>query len=196
MKKIFLPLILLLSLAACSQPLVPSDHFYRLQLVVPEQPLSDPLFKGIMEVDRFIADGLTAKLSIVYSAEDRPLEVKAYHYHLWTNPPVIMLRDQLIGYLRAAKVASKIVAPEMRVRADYIITGKINRLEKVVGSPAKAAVELELSLAQRSDGKLLHLDTYRVMTVSENDTVSAAVRALNKALGKVYARFIADLSKI
>ena len=67
---------------------------------------------------------------------------------------------------------------------------------RVVGSPAKVAVELELSLSQRTDGKLLFLDTYRVVTVSENGTVGAAVKALNKALGKVYASFTADISKI
>ncbi len=149
-----------------------------------------------MEIDRFVADGLTANLSIVYSTGDRPLEVKSYHYHLWTDPPVVMLRDQLVSYLRAAKVASKVVTPEMRVGADYVVIGKINRLEKVIGSPAKVAVELELSLSQRTDGKLLFLDTYRVVTVSENDTVGAAVKALNKALGKVYASFTADISKI
>ena len=195
-KKSFLPVMLLLSLAACSQPPVPGDHFYRLRLAPPERPLANPRFKGTMEIDRFVADGLTTKLSIVYSTGDRPLEVKAYHYHLWTDPPVIMLRDQLVGYLRAAKVASKVVTPEMRVGADYVVTGKINRLEKVIGSPAKVAVELELSLGQRTDGKLLFLDTYRVVTASENDTVGAAVKAINKALGKVYASFAADISKI
>ena len=195
-KKSFLPAMLLLLLAACSQPPVPGDHFYRLRLAPPERPLANPRFKGTMEINRFVADGLTTKLSIVYSTGDRPLEVKAYHYHLWTDPPAIMLRDQLVGYLRAAKVASKVVTPEMRVGADYVVTGKINRLEKVIGSPAKVAVELELSLGQRTDGKLLFLDTYRVVTASENDTVGAAVKAINKALGKVYASFTADISKI
>lgn len=191
-------LLLVPALGACAQPPVPQDTFYRLEVGAPEKVLSAPRLQGTLEIERLSADGLTAGRPIVYSRSDRPRELQEYHYHFWTEPPPVMLRDQLVVYLRRAKVASAIVTPEMRVAVDYALTGKIKRLERVIGaSPgaAKAIVELELGVRQTAGERLLFLDTYRVETAAAADTVSAAVDALNEGLHRVFALFVADLSK-
>ena len=200
MRKASWSLFLLLApaLGACAQPPVPQDTFYRLEVGAPEKVLSALRFQGTLEIERLSADGLTAGRPIVYSRSDRPRELQEYHYHFWTEPPPVMLRDQLVAYLRSAKVASAIVTPEMRVAVDYAITGKIKRLERVIGaSPgaAKAVVELELGVRQTAGERLLFLDTYRVETAAAADTVSAAVDAMNEGLNRVFALFVADLSK-
>lgn len=185
---------LLLVLGACAQPVVPTDRFYRLDVAEPETQFATPRLKGTLEVDRFVADGLTAGRPIVYSESGRPREVLEYHYHFWTEPPTIMLRDQLVTYLRAAKVADIVVTPEHRVEPDYEIAGKIKRLEQVVGKPPGAVVELELALKRSADGQILILNTYRIEAEAKSGTVGAAVDALNSALGLIYARFINDIS--
>lgn len=183
-------------LAACgSAAPVPEDQFYRLRAAPPEAPVVKPLFPGTLEIDRFVADGLTAGRPIVYSEAGKPYQVKEYHYHFWTQPPTVMLRDELVTYLRAAKIADSVVTPELRVPADYVLTGKINRLEKVVGTPPKAVLELELGLRKATGGKLVFLDSYRIETEAGDDGVAAAVRSLNGALSAIYAEFIADLAK-
>lgn len=183
--------------AACgSAPPVPEDHFYRLKAVRSESAaLAKPLFPGTMEIERFVADGVTAGRPIVYSEAGKPYEVKEYHYHFWTQPPTVMLRDELVSYLRAAHVAKEVVIPEMRVAADYVLTGKIMRLEKVIGTPPKAVLELELAVRKATGGNLIFLKTYRVESVSESESVDDAVRALNAALSTVYGKFVADLAK-
>ncbi|MDP6572192.1 MAG: ABC-type transport auxiliary lipoprotein family protein [Rhodospirillales bacterium] len=191
-------LLLVPALGACAQPPVPQDTFYRLEVGAPEKVLSVPHLQGTLEIERLSADGLTAGRPIVYSRSDRPRELQEYHYHFWTEPPPVMLRDQLVAYLRRAKVASAIVTPEMRVAVDYALTGKIKRLERVIGASsgaAKAIVELELGVRQTAGERLLFLDTYRVETAAAADTVSAAVDALNEGLNRVFALFVADLSK-
>lgn len=185
---------LLLVLAACAQPEVPTDRFYRLGVGEPETPLAKPLLEGTLEVERFVADGLTAGRPIVYSESGRPREVLEYHYHFWTAPPTIMLRDQLVAYLRAAKVAETVVTPEHRVEPDYVLAGKIKRLEQVNGTPPGALVELELALKRNVDGNILFLDTYRIEAEAKTGTVGAAVDALNSALGLIYARFTNNIS--
>lgn len=185
---------LLLVLGACAQPVVPTDRFYRLDVAEPETRFATPRLKGTLEVDRFVADGLTAGRPIVYSESGRPREVLEYHYHFWTEPPTIMLRDQLVTYLRAAKVADIVVTPEHRVEPDYELAGKIKRLEQVVGKPPGAVVELELALKRSADGQILILNTYRIEAEAKSGTVGAAVDALNSALGLIYARFINDIS--
>ncbi len=197
MKKVYLPALGLIAagfLAACgSSAPVPEDKFYRLTISAPSP--SKMLFPGIMEVDRFAADGLTAGRPIVYSETGKPFQVKEYHYHFWTQPPTVMLRDELVSYLRARKVSDMVVTPEMRVTPDYVLTGKIKRLEKVLGDPPKAVLELELGLRKASGNKILHLDTYRVEIVSDGPGVDDAVKSLNTALTSIYGKFVDDLSK-
>ena len=185
--------VLLLVLGACAQPEVPTDRFYRLDVALPETRLAKPALAGTLEVDRFVADGLTAGRPIVYSESGRPREVLEYHYHFWTEPPTIMLRDQLVTYLRAAKVADIVVTPKHRVEPDYELSGKIKRLEQIKGTPPRAVVELELALKRSADGQILLLDTYRIEAEAKSGTVGAAVDALNSALGLIYARFTNDI---
>lgn len=183
-------------LSACAQPSVPKDHYYRLQVETPERVKGDTLFSGTIEIERFVADGLTASRPIVYSDVGNDHQLLEYHYHFWTQPPVVMLRDQLIDYLRAENVADMVVSPEMRTSPEYRLTAKIKRLEKVVGENPSAIVELELGLQNEKSAKIVHLANYRVEVGANSHTVSDAVIAMNKALTQIYSRFVASLRKM
>ncbi|MHA1598804.1 MAG: ABC-type transport auxiliary lipoprotein family protein [Alphaproteobacteria bacterium] len=197
LKRLALPLAMVAALivTGCSQPTVPKDNYYRLQVAMPDAA-PGTVFKGVVEVQRFIADGLTASRPIVYSKASSPQQLNAYHYHFWTEPPVVMLRDQLVDFLRAANVAELIVTPEMRSRIDYVLTAKIKRLEKVSGATPRAVVEVELGLQDSAKGEVVHLKNYRVETTAKSDSVVDAVVALNKALASAYTLFVEDLKKL
>lgn len=181
-----------LLLGACAQPELPNDNFYRLQA---SQPQGDGklLFDDGIEVERFVADGLTASRPIVYSDGDTPTQVREYHYHMWVEPPVVMLRDQLVDYLRKAGIADRVVTPELRGNARYALIGKVKRLEKIAGSQPRGVLELELGLLEDKTGKLIFLDTYKVEQAAASDNVGDAVIALNQGLSEIFARFVADL---
>ena len=184
------------TLGACAQPPLPEDHFYRLGVATSPAPLAQPPLPGVLEVERFVADGLTAGRSIVYSESGQPHALHEYHYHFWVEPPTVLLRDQLVAQLRAAKVARAVVTPEMRVDPDYVLAGKIKRLERVVGTKPQAVVELEIAVRQTGGDRLAFLQTYRVEEAVAADSVAAAVAAINKALGAIYTKFTADLSRL
>ena len=190
-------LLLVVSLmTACAQPQVPEDRFYRLDLGAPENTLAKPRLDGTLEIERFVADGLTAGRSIVYSDSARPHQVQAYHYDYWIEPPIILLRDELVAYLRAAGVAGKVVTPELRTDPEYVLTGRINRLEQAIGSAPGAVVDLELSLRRAADATVLLLRTYRVEAKADGATVPAAVTAINGVLKQIFAQFAADMAGI
>ncbi len=179
-------------LGACSQPELPKDNFYRLQASQP-QGGDKALFSGGIEVERFVADGLIASRSIVYSDSEKPNQVRKYHYHMWTEPPVVMLRDQLVDYLRQTGIADTVVTPELRGNARYALIGKIKRLEKIAGPRPSAVLELELALLEDRTGKLIFLDSYRVEQAAASGSVGDAVVAMNQALSEIFARFVAGL---
>ncbi|NQW00600.1 MAG: membrane integrity-associated transporter subunit PqiC [Rhodospirillales bacterium] len=187
----------LLTVACGSAPPVPEDQYFRLQAVYAAEPMASPALPGTIEVDRFVADGLTSERPIVYSEAGKPNQVKAYHYQFWTQPPTVMLRDELVSFLRAAKISDSVVTPEMRVKADYALTGKIKHLEQVaMKSGYRTILEIELGLRNPGTGKLLFLDSYRLENDAGGASVAAAVESLNTALSIVYADFLSSISKL
>ncbi|MBO6946532.1 MAG: membrane integrity-associated transporter subunit PqiC [Rhodospirillales bacterium] len=185
---------LALLVAGCAaQPPVPSDKFYRLQAVFAAEPSSSPKFPGNFEIERFTADGLTAGRPIVYMEASDPNQLQEYHYHFWTQPPTVMLRDELVTYLRHAKIAGSVVIPEMRLEPQYVMTGRIRKLEQVIGQPNRTRMEIEIALRQPSTGKLLFLKSYEHEATQNSPGVAAAVDSLNEALNIIYSDLLADL---
>ena len=199
MKMRFAAVLLLAGLgtfaAACAQPPVPQDQFYRLQVSTDAVSRAAPLLDGVLEVERLLADGITAGRPLVYSVSGTENQLQEYNYHFWTEPPTVMLQGQLIKYLRANKIAKSIVTPEMRVRANYILGGKIHRLEKVVGVSPRVVLEIELALREARSEKLVYLNSYTVEKEADSDSISAAVKALNDALSGIYGQFVDELGQ-
>ena len=185
-----------LLLAGCAQPqVVPKDHYYRLRVPAPAKVQTQPKLDGIIEIDRFSADGLVAGRSIVYSASDKPNQLMDYNYHFWTEPPTVLLRDQLIEYLRAAGVAKTVVTAELRVAPDFIISGKIKRFEQVRDASPHVVLEMELGLRQAGTDNLVYWGTYAKKVAAEGTTVADGVKAANTALAQVYSDYVRDLIK-
>ena len=184
-------------LAACGGPQapVPEDHYYRLKVAAPKTSPAQPHFKGTLVVQRMVADGVIAGRPIVYSEGGKELEVLEYHYHFWTEPPIMLLMDQLVSYLRAANIAETVVTAEIRSDADYSVSGKIKRLEQVRGGDPRSIVELELALLKRPDDKVIFIRNYIEEVSAGGEDVASAVKAMNAALGRIYAKFAADISK-
>lgn len=185
---------MMLILAGCAtQAPVPSDRYYRLQAVFASEVLSSPKFAGIFEIERFTADGLTAGRPIVYVEDGDPNQLREYNYHFWTQAPTIMLRDELVTYLRAAKVSESVVIPEMRLDPTFVMTGRIRTLEQVLGSTNGTRLELEVAIRRISDGKLMFLKSYAQETAQASPGVASAVDALNKSLNVIFSDLLQDL---
>ncbi len=193
MKRLLVPLLIGPLLAGCmgSAPPVPRDHFYRLQVSGPATSRAEAPFPGVMLVDRLGANGLLRERPLLYSASGAQFEVQQYNYHYWTDPPPRMLQDQMVSYLRRGGIAGAVVTPEMRIRADYQISGKVKRLERLLGGgPPRVAVEIELSLIRLSDDSLVLVDSFAEQELVAGDDVKSAIVAINRATGRIFDRFL------
>ncbi|MBT8004155.1 MAG: hypothetical protein HN578_14685 [Rhodospirillales bacterium] len=131
----------------------------------------------------------------MYSASDKPNQLMDYNYHFWTEPPTVLLRDQLIEYLRAAGVAKTVVTAELRVAPDFIISGKIKRFEQVRDASPHVVLEMELGLRQAGTDNLVFWGTYARKVTAEGTTVADGVKAANLAVSQVYSDYVRDLIK-
>ncbi|SCA57346.1 putative ABC-type uncharacterized transport system [Candidatus Terasakiella magnetica] len=176
-------------LAACAQPELPQDNYYRLNVKTPTSGMVK--LDGVLEVERFRADGLISGRPIAYSEGKGHLS--EYHYHFWVEPPVDLLQDAMVKFLRAANLAKHVVTPELRMDEHYLLTGKIKRLERDLASRDKVAVEIEIGLKRTSDDKIIVLKTYARELVQSDSGVNGAVAAMNAALSDIYAEFLNDV---
>ena len=192
-----LPLFLVAPiLAGClgSAPPVPRDHYYRLLVPTPVQATGSPLLPGVMTVELLQADGLLRERPLLYSQSGQSHELQQHNYHYWNDAPPRMLQDQMVAYLRRSGAARLVVSPDMRVRADYQVSGKAKRLERLLGGgPPRVFVEIELALLRVSDETLLVVDSYSAEEPAEDESVEAAIVALNRATARVFERFLTQV---
>jgi ABC-type uncharacterized transport system auxiliary subunit len=215
MKRVSLIVLALAGLTGClgSAPPVPRDHYYRVMVTPPSraaasqtasiegpsvlgQPASGAdivAFPGVLSVAPLEAEGLLRERPLLYSATGSAYEMQQHDYHYWMDPPTRMLQLQLVDYLRASGLAQSVVTPDLRIKADYEVSGRIKRLERLLGGgPARVVVELELSLVARAKNDLIVIGTYSAEAIAGDDGVESSVLALNQALGQVFERFLAD----
>jgi len=179
-------------LAGClgSAPPVPRDHYYRLVVHGPETGRTEAPFPGVMQVDQLQADGLLRERPLLYSRSGASHEVQQHNYHYWNDAPARMLQDQMVAWLRRGGIAGQVVTPEMRIRADYQVSGKVRRLERLLGGgPPRVAVELELSLIRLADDRLMLVDSFAGQERVADSSVAAAVVAINRVTGRIFQRF-------
>ncbi|SDH45179.1 ABC-type transport auxiliary lipoprotein family protein [Roseospirillum parvum] len=189
-------LLLGLLTAACTQPPVPRDTFYRLDPPVPQRTQAAsqtaPLFNGVVEVGRFTADGVVGERSLAFS--EKGGELTRYSYHYWAEPPTDLLQRALADHLRASGLFSQTVTPELRVPAAYEVQGRVRRFEQLRGGETtRVALSLSLSLTDIHHGRLIHLGTYDSEQPAADASPAAAVAALRTATAEAFQRFTADL---
>ena len=182
-----------LALAACAQPAIPEDHFYRLAL--PAAARNAQKLNGIVEVGRFVAKGLTAQRPIVFTEPGDNHKVDAYHYHFWTDPPTVMLQNALVTQLRAAGIAKSVVTPELRVEADFTIAGKISRFEQIIGGTGQVIAEIEFAIKEAGTDRLIFFKSYQERLATSNRTVPEAVLKINVAVANIYKKFLIDIPR-
>jgi ABC-type uncharacterized transport system auxiliary subunit len=199
MKRILPVLLLAPLLAAClgSAPPVPRDHYYRLLVDGPAPGFTQAgaavSLPGTLTVELLQADGLLRERPLLFSASGDPHELQQHDYHYWNDAPPRMLQDQMVAYLRRSGLARAVVTPDMRIRADYELSGKVRRLERLLGGgPARVVVELELALVRLDDEMLIVVDTYSEEEPAADDTVQSAIVALNRATARIFDRFLAQ----
>jgi cholesterol transport system auxiliary component len=182
-------LLLGLALAGCVGGPAPRDHFYRLEAGEPAR-LAAPLFAGTLEVDRPRTDAVLRDRAILFRENEASNEVRRHSYHQWIDSPTLLLQTDLVRYLRRAGAAELVTTPEMRLEPDFGLTGRILRLEHVVGGPA--VVEVEFTVADDTTRSLLLHRTYREERNPAGSDVAAAVEAIESSWRAILERFLSD----
>lgn len=192
LRVLFYAPLFLLSGCLTSAPPVPRDHYYRVLIPAPARS-EIPMLHGVLAVSPLDADGLLRERPLLYSASGHSYEMQQHDYHYWIDPPPRMLQIQLIDYLRQSGLAASVVTPDLRVKSDYELSGRIKRLERLLGGgPPRVVAELELALVESASKRLILVRSYDAEVRSDDESVTASISALNVALSRIFERFLID----
>jgi ABC-type uncharacterized transport system auxiliary subunit len=186
------PLILLamlsILLAACgTAPPVPSDRYYRLSTARVTAP-DDARPTEALTVHALRAESLYAERAMVFTDARNPRELRQYHYRLWLYPPSQLVQDHLIASLANAVN----IAPAGQAR--LALQGRILRFDQILGAErSHAAVTLELQLLE--DGRPISTQTYEAVEPASDDSFTAFVEAMERALSSIYQDLLGQLGE-
>ncbi len=183
---------LIVGLGGClgSAPPVPRDHFYRVS--VQPASYSAAQFHGTISVAPVEADGLLRERPLLFTQKGGR-EIQQHDYHYWTEAPPHMLQAQLVDFLRSSGAAQSVVTPDLRLPADFEVTGRIRRMERqLTPDAARVVAELELAMTQVRSRRLIVIKSYSAEVTARDTTVEASVLALDEALSDIFSRFLVD----
>jgi ABC-type uncharacterized transport system auxiliary subunit len=191
-----LALLLVTGWLGCATGPAPRDHFYRLNIAAPAR-LPSPALPGVLEVDRLRVEAIAQGRRMLYRDASLPNVIGQYSYHFWADPPGLMLQDLLARYLRTAGAAKSVVTPGVHVDSDFLLKGRLVRLERHTGSGApRVAVEIEFVLLGTKENELLLQKNYSEERTVAGDDVGASITAYQDALGTIFQQLLADLPRL
>ncbi len=184
--------VLSLTLWSCASGPAPVDHYYQIDAGVPDAPPARRL-EGNLQVDRLRTDALIGERQLLYKETADASEIHQHPYQRWSDPPAILLQTELISFLSAAEAADTVMLATARVKADYVVSGRIRNFERVLEPKVRAVVELEFLVTSANGKEILVNQSYREERIAANSSIAASAVAFSEAVHAIFEQFLADL---
>ena len=119
----------------------------------------------------------------------------AYEYHRWAERPGTMVRDSLIGALRASGKYRRVLEAGSSATGDYLVRGKIHEFGEVDTGSIQTKISLEVELVSRKT----NLNVWDYVAEHEEPvsgkTVPDVVESLDRNLQRVVSDAAAEIGK-
>jgi len=193
-RRIFLLILSVNLLTACGLGggSVPQDHYYKLPLLdISAQ--SAPHFKQLV-IKPVKATGLYHDRAILYIEQEKPLELKRYHYNFWSETPANLLHSALYQGLSSSAIAQSISRDIEASRPDYIIDSRIVRFEREIYS-GNVTVHVALDISVRSGHDISDQWTkrYSSQQLLTTTAMHPSAEAFGRAVQDISEQLISDL---
>ena len=111
-------------------------------------------------------------------------EIGTYTYHRWEEPPVEMLKQNLIHVLRGSGDFQSVTELASGSEGDFVVRGRLYDFEEVDSVSIAALVSMELELYNRKTGQVVWSHFYSQSEPVQEKEVSAVVAALDRNLDR------------
>ena len=185
-------LVLVTAALASSCGAARPSKYYALDLPAVAPATGGPYPVALL-VGRISAPHLYRDERVVYRTGE--VQIGTYEYHRWAEPPTDMLETMLVRSLRASGKYQTVQRLASNTRGDYILRGRLHRLEEVAGPPMLARVTFELELYDQKTGTTVWTHYYSSDEPVNGKEVPDVVQAINRNVQRGLAESLADLDR-
>lgn len=182
-------------IGACSLPgstPPPQDHFYRLPPAQKADSGAQLHFDHIV-IKPVQVSGLYHERAMLYVSAKRPLEIKRYHYHFWSEPPSQLVLRFMRGWLLANGVANQVSTESGDEAADLTLMAELTGFEQVqedTGYQVRLAMDVDwIDVAGKR-----HSARYALMQPAASDSVYDTAAAFGVAMQRLMQQLMTDVS--
>jgi ABC-type uncharacterized transport system auxiliary subunit len=190
-------IVLLLALGGCaaSQAPLPDDHYFRLVAdAPPPRGLAEPRINGLLMVEELHADALHNERALLYSEDPGHRTIRRDHYNYWSDPPPRTIQSFLVQRLRTTGLARQTLHYDIDLRADAIISGRVERFEQLIdGAEARVVVALTLQWRRPDANQPRLLRDYTEEVKLADTSPRVAISGIEQALSRIIDRFLDEL---
>ncbi len=178
---------------------IPGDTFYRLKQDSSPNPSSStaPWTSNTLVVERFRANGIYKDRAIAMLQQDE-VSLTQSKYHYWNDSPEILLQERFLEFARSHKLATH-VALDTSNNADYVVTGRILRFERVKSGDAsyEVSIHLELGVRRASGGReLVFRDDFTFQEAVPGEQIPDAVALFSRGTEQLFSQFVSKVGTV
>lgn len=197
MKRSILIYLLSVGLGGCGSPVtVREDQYLSLApLTAPELNAPSPASgSDDLQVNELAAHGFLGGRQIVFRTAADPWQTQRYQQLLWDEPVPRALSRHLAARIRGAGLFRFVLIPADRGRADYLLSGEVERFEHLpTAMPPRMAGTLSLTLLQADDRRPLLVRRYDAEEIVAGDTPADMAAAATRLAERLAMAVVTDL---
>jgi ABC-type uncharacterized transport system auxiliary subunit len=169
--------------------------YYTLEIPpAPTRAVNGTRFSGIVAVRRFDSAQYLRQGRIVY--REAPEEIGFYEYHRWADDPAQMVTTAMIESLRSARLFSLVKPYDGHNQQDYLIVGRLERLEEIdYGNAVGVVAQIYAELVNLRTGSTEWSDDAAETLNVDKANVNSVVLEMSHAVQKSIDHLVASLDQ-
>ena len=153
-----------------------------------------PHWKAAVAVHRFETPMYLRQGRIVYRAA--PTQIGFYEYHRWAADPGATVTTAFIESLRSANTFSTIAPYDGRDRPDYLISGRLEKLDEVdYGSRVRVEAKMSAVLTNLRTGAIVWSGDAADSSNVDRRDVDSVVAEMSRAVQANIDRLVGDMEQ-
>jgi ABC-type uncharacterized transport system auxiliary subunit len=183
-----------LLMASCGGKIL-YPKYYTLEIPpAPARAVNGTRFSGIVAVRRFDSAQYLRQGRIVY--REAPEEIGFYEYHRWADDPAQMVTTAMIESLRSARLFSLVKPYDGHDQQDYLIVGRLERLEEIdYGNAVRVVAKISAELVNLRTGSTEWSDDAAETLKVDKANVNSVVLEMSHAVQKSIDHLVASLDQ-
>jgi ABC-type uncharacterized transport system auxiliary subunit len=191
LKALALMLAVLTALTGCAGK-IRYPSYYTLNLPPAPDPAPEENARASIAVRELQSPGYLRQGPIVYRRT--PEEVGFYEYHRWAADPRVLVTNSVLDHLRASGRFSAVSMYDGRSDADYIFSGKLEKLEEVdYERGVKVEVAMSAQITKVATGATVWSNTVSETGTVSQRTVPGVVSQMNRTMDLAMSKLLSTV---